>query len=364
MSGRPVLIMAGGTGGHVFPALAVARVLRQQDVPVLWLGTRSGLEAQIVPAAGLPIAWLSVSGLRGKGWAAWMMAPLRLGRAVVQAFAVLRRERPRVVLGLGGFVAGPGGLVAALLRLPLVIHEQNAVAGLTNRLLAPLSTRVLEGFPRTFAERRRPICTGNPVRSEIAQVPPPERRLPGREGPLRLLVLGGSLGAAALNAVVPAALAAMAPGDRPQVRHQAGSRNLEAAKAQYRAAKVEGRVLAFIDDMAEAYAWADLVICRAGALTVAELAAAGAGSILVPYPHAVDDHQTANARFLGAAGAAILVPQSDLSAARLAATLGALGADRARLVSMARAARALARPAAAEEVAGHCLDVALSEAAA
>jgi UDP-N-acetylglucosamine--N-acetylmuramyl-(pentapeptide) pyrophosphoryl-undecaprenol N-acetylglucosamine transferase len=294
----PVLIMAGGTGGHVFPALAVARLLRERQCEVTWVGTQRGIEARVVPANGFTIEWLSVAGLRGKGILTLLLAPLRLGIALAQALAILRRRRPAVVLGVGGFVTGPGGVAAWLLHRPLVIHEQNAIAGLTNRLLSRLARVVLEGFPNSFPPRARPQCVGNPVRREITALAPPEERLARRGDAVRLLIFGGSLGAARLNDSVPRALAAFAPVARPQVWHQAGERGHAQALETYTRAGVTARVDAFIDDMAAAYAWADLVICRAGALTVSELAAVGLGAILVPFPAAVDDHQTHNARYL------------------------------------------------------------------
>lgn len=355
-----ILIMAGGTGGHVFPALAVADALRDRQVEVLWLGTREGLEARVVPQAGYPLRVLDVQGLRGTGLARWLAAPFRLALALVQALRILGRERPHAVLGMGGFVTGPAGLAAWLTRRPLLIHEQNAVAGLTNRLLAPLAVRVMEAFPGALGRKRAPVHTGNPVRDAIAGLPDPAQRLAGRHGPLRLLVVGGSLGAAALNERVPQAVAALAAGQRPEIRHQTGPRHIEAALAAYRSAGVEARVEPFIEDMAEAYGWADLVLCRAGALTVAELAAAGVAAILVPFPHAVDDHQTRNAEYLVKGGAAELVQQSELSPevlrARLETYLGPQG--RARLLNMAQQARALARPEATRAVAQACMEVA------
>jgi len=353
MSARPVVIMAGGTGGHVYPALAVARELVARGVPVVWIGTRAGLEARVVPAAGIPLRWLRVSGLRGKGVRSLLLAPARLALALVQALGLLLRLRPRVVLGMGGFVAGPGGLGAWLLRIPLVIHEQNAIAGLTNRALARLADRALCGFPGCLPGA---AFVGNPVRPEITALAEPGERMRGRAGRVRLLVLGGSQGALALNRLVPQALGRLADRLRFEVRHQAGPRTLEAAREAYRSTRVEGEVEAFIEDMAAAYAWADLVVCRAGALTVAELAAAGVGSVLVPYPHAVDDHQRANGQFLVDAGAAVLIPQAELDAPRLAGTLAELGAARERLREMAVAARRLARPQAAREVADICLE--------
>ena len=353
-----VLIMAGGTGGHVFPALAVADELRRAGQPVLWLGTHAGLEAKVVPAAGLPIAWITVRGLRGKGVLRLLTAPFMLAAALAQAAGVLLRARPRAVLGMGGFVTGPGGFMAWLLRRPLLIHEQNSVAGLTNRLLAPLATRVMEAFPGSLPARLRPLHTGNPVRAAIAQAAPPRERLAARAGRLRLLVLGGSLGAQALNETVPQALAQLPDATRPEVRHQSGLRHIDAARAAYRQARIDARVDAFVEDMAEAYAWADLVLCRAGALTVAELTAVGVAAILVPYPHAVDDHQTGNARYLVDADAALLIPQTELTPPRLAAVLDEFGRDRGRLLRMAEAARALARPDAARAVAQQCLQLA------
>ncbi len=301
-----VLIMAGGTGGHVFPALAVAELLRERECRVVWVGTRRGLEARIVPAKGFAIEWLSVSGLRGKGLLTWLLAPVQLAIALAQAFSIVRRQKPAVVLGVGGFATGPGGVAAWLLGRPLVIHEQNAIAGLTNRWLARIARLVLEGFPGSFPPGVRTHCIGNPVRREIAALPAPESRFAVRSGVMRLLIIGGSLGARRLNSSVPRAIALLQrQGHRFEVWHQAGERGIEEARAEYSLAGVSGRVEAFIDDMAGAYGWADLVICRAGALTVAELAAAGVGALLVPFPFAVDDHQTHNARFLTEAGAAV-----------------------------------------------------------
>ncbi len=351
-----VMVMAGGTGGHVFPALAVAERLRELGAEPFWLGTRQGLEARVAPAAGFEVEWIDVHGLRGRGAFGWLSAPLDLGRALVQALRVLRRRRPDVVLGLGGFVSGPGGLAARLLGIPLVIHEQNAVPGLTNRWLAHWATRVLEAFPDSFPAARHARETGNPVRAPIAGLAAPAPRLAGREGPPRLLVLGGSLGAQALNQTLPKALARLAVGSRPRVRHQAGRGKAQSTQADYHQAGVDAEVVEFVEDMAEAYGWADLVVCRAGALTIAELAAAGLGAILVPYPHAADDHQRANALFLSAAGAAELIIQSELTPERLGDRLSVLLGDRRRLLAMALAARAKARPRATEAVADACLE--------
>ena len=339
-----VMIMAGGTGGHVYPALAVADALRADDHEVSWLGTRTGLEASVVPAASFAIDWVRISGLRGRGLFAWLSAPFRLLLAVVEAYKVMRRRRPAVVLGMGGFVAGPGGIAAWLLRRPLVIHEQNAVAGLTNRLLAPVASDVLEGFPNSFADKFNARHVGNPVRASIGDIVAPRERMAGRSGPARLLVLGGSQGALVLNETLPAALSAMDPAVRPVVWHQAGPRTFNIAERAYAEYGVEVRLSAFIDDMASAYAWADIVVCRAGALTVAELGAAGVGAVLVPYPLSIDDHQTLNAGYLERAQAARIVPQSELDPQRLAAELSALCADRGQLLEMAENARNTARP--------------------
>lgn len=354
-----VLIMAGGTGGHVYPALAVARALHERGAEVSWLGTRNGLEARVVPEAGFTIDYLDIGGLRGKGALGWALAPMRVTRAVRQALTILGRVQPDSVLGMGGFVTGPGGIAARLKRRPLAIHEQNAVAGLTNRLLAPMAQQVLAAFPRSLANAE---VTGNPIRAEISALPAPAIRFTGRGERLRLLVIGGSLGAAALNETVPQAVAALAPEARPDVLHQTGRDKLDATLGHYAKAGVEADVRPYLDDMAAAYAWADLVVCRAGALTVSELAAAGVGSILVPFPYAVDDHQTRNATYLSDRGAAKLLPQSEMNAARLAALLEPLAVDaageRRRLLAMAEAARGLARPEATARVAEVCLQLA------
>lgn len=355
--GTRVMVMAGGTGGHVFPALAVADELRRRGLEVCWLGTPDSFESRLVPGHGFPMELVGIRGLRGNGIAGWLLAPFRLLRACGQALGALRRRRPALVLGMGGFASGPGGLMAWLTRIPLVIHEQNAVPGLTNRWLARLADRVLEAFPGSFGPARRAQLTGNPVRPEISALAAPEERLSGRAGAVRLLVLGGSLGAQALNESLPAALARVAPEDRPEVRHQAGRGKDEATRAAYAAAGVAAEVTPFLEEMAAAYGWADLVICRAGALTVAELAAAGIGAILVPYPHAVDDHQTRNAGYLVDGGAALLLPQAELTPERLADLLRPLLQDRPRLLEMARRARRLALPQATARVADACQEV-------
>ena len=352
----PVMIMAGGTGGHVFPALAVAGALRGRR-EIVWLGTERGIEARLVPTAGYPVEWIQVEALRGKGAVRWLKAPFSLARAVGEARSALKRRRPGVVLGCGGFASGPGGIAAWLAGTPLVIHEQNAVAGLTNRWLARFAARVAEGFPGSFPTRRKATYVGNPVRPEIAAIAPPRERMAGREGPLRLFVFGGSQGAAALNRLVPDAIAMLPAARRPVVLHQTGSRDLETTQARYREAGVQADVRAFIDDMATAYAEADLVVSRSGALTVAELAAAGVASILVPFPAAVDDHQTKNASWLGRVSAAQVVSETGLTSAELANRLATLFAGgRSKLLSMAEAARAVAVTDAAERVAALCLE--------
>jgi UDP-N-acetylglucosamine--N-acetylmuramyl-(pentapeptide) pyrophosphoryl-undecaprenol N-acetylglucosamine transferase len=354
-NGGPVLIMAGGTGGHVFPALAVAKVLRDRGVAVVWLGVPGSMESRLVPANGFPIEWVRVAGIRGKGLAAWLLAPFRIAKAVAQAMGVLRRVQPRSVLGAGGYVSGPGGIAAWLLRVPLLIHEQNAVAGLTNRWLARLATQVLEAFPGSFGPGVHARTIGNPVRADIAALPAPPARFAGRESRSRLLVFGGSQGALRLNAVVPQALARLAAEIRPQVRHQAGERGLEAARAAYADARVEAQVLPFIDDMAEALSWADLAVCRAGAMTIAELQAAGLGAIFVPLAVATDDHQTKNADVMVTGGAARLIQERDLTPERLGGEISELIADRARLLKMAEAARGSRVIDAAVRLADFCI---------
>lgn len=346
-----MLIMAGGTGGHVFPALAVAAELRARDHRVEWLGTRAGIEAQLVPAQGLALHCIRIAGVRGKGLAAKLLAPLQILRALWQALAVVRRLRPAVVLGFGGFASGPGGVAARLLGIPLVIHEQNAVAGTTNRLLARVASAAAEAFPGTLRGAR---YTGNPVRAEISALPAPAQRGVGSRRPLRLLVLGGSLGATAINEQLPAALALLAADQRPQVRHQCGRRHVAATTAAYGAVQVEAHIEPFIEDMADAYRWADFVVCRAGALTVSELTAAGLGAVLIPFPAAIDDHQTANGQWLVDSGAALMIQQRAFSPALLAERLQALSAEPARLLAMAECSRNNARPDAARQVAALC----------
>ncbi len=353
MSSRVILIMAGGTGGHIFPALAVADHLRQQGWNVVWLGARTGMEATLVPQHGHAVEWIRFSGLRGKGLLRAALLPLNLLIAFYQSARAIFRVRPDVVLGMGGYIAFPGGMMAALLNRPLVLHEQNSIAGLANRVLSHVADRILAGFPGALAKAE---WTGNPVRSDIAGLPAPEQRFQGRSGNLRVLVVGGSLGAQALNDVVPKALALMPEERRPAVTHQAGEKHLSALERNYAESATSASTVAFIRDMARAYGDADLVICRAGALTVAELAAAGVASVLVPFPHAVDDHQTRNAKFLADHAAAVLIPQAELTPRRLADLL--LGFTREKLLEMAGRARSLGRPDAARTVAERCMAMA------
>ncbi len=353
---RTLLVMAGGTGGHIFPGLAVADVLRDRGWNVIWLGARGGMEERLVPARGYPAVWIRFGGVRGKGWLRKLVLPAALLVAFWQSALAIFRHRPDVVLGMGGYAAFPGGMMAALLGKPLVIHEQNAVPGMANRVLAGVADRVLAAFPDAFSGRVDVIWSGNPVREDIVRLAPPEARFSGRSGPLRVFIVGGSLGARALNEIVPQALALLAVAERPLVAHQAGAAHADELRRTYRELGVDAEVLAFIDDMASRYGEADLIISRAGATTVTELAVAGVGSILVPFPHAVDDHQTRNARYLADHGAALLMPQTELSPQSLAAMLR--GLTRAKLVEMARAARALGKPDAAQKVAAMCTELA------
>lgn len=351
--------MAGGTGGHVYPALAIADYLYEKGNPLFWLGTSAGLEARVVPARGYTLLTMNITGLRGKGIMRWLLAPYVLLTATIRALRILRRIQPAAVLGMGGFVSGPGGVAAWCLRIPLCIHEQNAICGLTNRILSRLADRVIAAFPGTFPGSIPVTVTGNPVRAEIQAITPPEirfREKPGDE--LRILVLGGSQGARALNHIVPETLAGMPKTMNLCIRHQAGERLYAEAAERYAEIPHKVEVEAFIEDMAAAYAWADLVICRAGALTIAELSVAGVGAILVPYPYAVDDHQTANARYLVDAGAAVCIQERRLDRKSLQALLISFYQDRSQLLTMACRARALARPNATREVAEICLEAA------
>lgn len=354
---RTVLVMAGGTGGHVFPALAAAKTLRDYGFTIEWLGTSAGIEARLVPEAGINLHCINVAGLRGKDLLSRLSAFVRLFGALFQAFRLIRNLRPVCVLGMGGFASGPGGLVAWLTGCPLVIHEQNAVAGTTNKLLSKLATRILLGYPIQLGGAKSRYI-GNPVRDDIVSLPAPKERLASHRGNLQLLVLGGSLGAKPLNDLLPEALALIACDQRPMVWHQSGERHADDVRQLYQLAGVEAQVDAFIDDMAAAYRWADVVVCRAGALTVAELTAAGVASLLVPLPHAIDDHQTANARWLESGHAGKLLAQSELTADRLAKELVEFSQDREKLLDMSLSARKLARTDAAQQVAAVCMEVA------
>ena len=349
---KTILIMAGGTGGHIMPGLAVADHLRSLGWRVVWMGNPDGMEARLVPGHGFETAWVRFSALRGKGLLRKLMLPVNLAKGFWQARREIKKIQPDVVLGFGGFITFPGGMMAALSGIPVVLHEQNSVAGLANRVLARFAKRILTGFPDVLP---RGEWVGNPVRPEIAQLPAPEARMAGRSGPLQILVVGGSLGAQALNESLPLALAQIPAAERPQVVHQSGEKHIEGLRAVYAKAGVDGELLPFIEDMAAAYGKADLVICRAGALTIAELAAAGVASVLVPFPHAVDDHQTGNSRFLSNVGAAVLLPQTELNPDTLALLRNL---SRTQLLEMARKARELAKPDATQVVAKVCAELA------
>ncbi len=351
-----IVIMAGGTGGHIFPALAVAKHLQNKGWDIHWLGTKEGLESQIIPNAKIPIHYITVQGLRGRGLLGWVIAPFRLLIALYQAISIIHKLKPTVILGGGGFVSGPGGVAAWLLRYPLVIHEQNSIVGLTNRTLSLVANQTLESFPGSFPAVRQAICTGNPIREELLNLPEFSTRLKNLTGtgPIKLLVLGGSRGALAINEICPQAIAVLPLDKRPVIWHQTGAKHLELTLKQYQAVGIEARIEPFIEDMAAAYSWADLVLCRAGAMTVGELAVVGVGSILVPFPYAVDDHQTTNARFLEKAGAARLISQSALTKEMLAELLLDFSNDRDLLLKMALAASRLAKRDALQQVAKYC----------
>ena len=353
MTVKSVVVMAGGTGGHVFPALAVAQHLAQQGVKIHWLGTANGIEATIVPQNHFPITYLDVKGVRGQGLARLLFAPFKIIGAVIAAMRVLNAVDADCVIGLGGYVTGPGGVAARLLGKRLVIHEQNAVAGFTNKQLARIATQVLQAFPQAFPASPKVTTTGNPVRPVIANLPTPEQRYGQRTDALQILILGGSQGAVALNELLPQALALLPANERPIIRHQTGKKQVELTQQRYHDLGLSADVQPFIGDMAEAYGWADLVICRSGALTVSELAAAGVASVLVPYPFAVDDHQTANARYLSDEQAAVLCPQGSITPESLVSTLKPL-LSRPKLLQMATVARKLAQPEATAIVAGFC----------
>ena len=354
--GKGVLIMAGGTGGHIFPGLAVADALRRRDIPVRWLGAQGGMETRTVPEAGIEIDLVAITGLRGKGVMRWIRMPLMLIKAVWHARRLLEANPPGCAVSFGGYAAAPGGIAAWTKGIPVLVHEQNRVPGMTNRLLTRFARKVLQGFPGTFPKALSPIDSGNPVRREVAEIPEPRTRMAGREGPVRVLITGGSQGAQVLNLVVPAALKRVAESIDIEIHHQAGAKRVDEAVQSYAAAGVDADVQPFIKDMAKAYAWADLVICRSGALTVAELAAAGVASVLVPFAHAVDDHQTRNAEYLSEANAAIILSQASLEPESLAKILKPLLSDRAVLLSMAESARQMALPNAAESVVEACAE--------
>jgi len=347
--------MAGGTGGHVFPALAVADYMKVSGWRVVWLGTKGGIEEILVPQKGYDIEIMDFSGLRGKNLMVWFLLPLRLLLAFWQSAKVLFQIRPDVVLGMGGYPAFPGGIMASLLNKPLLIHEQNSVPGLANKILAKFADKVLLGFPNAIRNEKKIIFSGNPVRKEISQLDIPDKRYAGRSGKLKLLIIGGSLGAQALNTIVPKMLKLIPDHMRPLVTHQAGRKHLETLKKNYAEAGVEGELLVFIENIAVQYADCDLVICRAGALTIAELTAAGIASILVPFPYAVDDHQTSNAKFLSDKDAAVLLPQNELTPQGLAQLL--MEFTREKLLGMAMKARELARPDATRLVAEACMEM-------
>ena len=347
---RTILVMAGGTGGHIFPALAVAHKLRDAGWRIVWLGNPDGMEARLVPQHGFEMVNLKFAALRGKGLLRKLLLPLNLLKGFWQAQKAVRQVNPNVVLGMGGYITFPGGMMASFLGKPLVVHEQNSVAGLANRVLAGVADRIVTGFPEVF---KKGIWAGNPVRTDIAKIAPPAERFAERTGALRLLVIGGSLGAQALNEMVPQGMALLGENEQPQIVHQAGEKHIEALKASYAAVGVQAHCVPFIEDMAGAYEWADLVICRSGALTVAELAAARVASILVPFPHAVDDHQTSNAKFLVNVGGAFLLPQNELTPEAIALIRNY---SRGQLLEMAEKARSLAKPDATEEVANICAE--------
>ncbi len=355
MKSKPILIMAGGTGGHVYPALAVALTLRSKSKNILWLGTHHGLEARVVSDAGIDLKKINVRGLRKKGLMALIIAPLQLIWALLQSLAVMIRYRPSLVIGMGGFVSGPGGIAAWLTRKPLFIHEQNAVAGTTNRLLAPLAQVVFEAFPNTFNSRINAKTVGNPVREDITDLPLPKDRFSARKGRMRLLVLGGSQGALTLNKKIPAALAQIDPKYRPIIRHQCGEKTFKEAHKAYKNYDLDVELSTYIEDIDSAYAWADLVICRAGALTVAELCAAGVPAIFIPYPSAVDDHQTENAKLMTKAGAAIIIQENDLTLELLSSLLLDWLQSRRLLLEKANKARSLAQPNSLFQITDICL---------
>ncbi|CAB1276933.1 N-acetylglucosaminyl transferase [Candidatus Nitrosacidococcus tergens] len=354
-----ILMMAGGTGGHIFPALAVANVLRSKRVEVIWLGTHRGLEAKLIPKAGYPIEWISVNGLRGKGIITWLTAPIKLLIALFQALKILHKQKPSAVLGWGGFVSGPGGLGAWLLKIPLITHEQNAIPGTTNRILAHLSNQILEGFPNTFSKTLNGKWIGNPVRAEIESVNYIKKNtIRDKHAPIHLLVLGGSQGAQILNKVLPQTLSYLELNEFPKIWHQCGADREEEVITAYQAFRVDAKAVAFIDEISDAYIWADIVLCRAGASTIAELMAVGIASLLVPYPFATDNHQLANAQYLTNHDAALLLPEKELTPQKLAETLRYFNTHRDLLDTMAAAAHKLHLGNTAQRIAEECLQIA------
>ena len=359
MHDKNILIMAGGTGGHVYPALAVADNLKEKGFELFWLGTEKGLESRVVPDNGYPLLTIDVVGVRGKGVLRLLLTPIMLLIALFQALMIMIKVRPVAVLGMGGFASGPGGIAAWLKRIPLLIHEQNAIAGLTNRLLAPFAVSVIAAFPGAFKASKKLTITGNPVRREITNIPEPNIRFAKRESHhLNILIIGGSLGAKKLNEVIPRALHELNDEYQIEIKHQSGEHHFAATEAEYKKLDLNAAVVPFIDDMAAAYAWADLIICRAGALTVAEVAASGVASVLIPFPYAVDDHQTANARYLSTKEAAILIQETQLNVNKLKACLLNLIQSPEKLLTMANKARSLAKPDATDAVAGLCMEAA------
>jgi UDP-N-acetylglucosamine--N-acetylmuramyl-(pentapeptide) pyrophosphoryl-undecaprenol N-acetylglucosamine transferase len=357
MRDKNILIMAGGTGGHVYPALAVADKLKEKGFQLFWLGTSKGMESKVVPSHGYPLLKINVAGVRGNGLLRLLFTPFMLAIALFQALMIIIKVRPVVVLGMGGFASGPGGIAAWLMRVPLLIHEQNAIAGLTNRLLAPFAVSIMAAFPNAFKESEKLNITGNPVRKDIASLPEPEQRFANRDSNiLKVLVLGGSLGAKKLNEVIPQALSALGDECQFEIKHQCGERHLADTEAVYKKYKLNVEVLPFINDMAQVYTWADIVICRAGALTIAELAATGIGSILIPFPYAVDDHQTENAKYLSNEGAAILIQEAQLNIENLKERLLKLCHAPEQLLEMAVKARSLSKPNATDDVARLCME--------
>ncbi|WP_342743950.1 undecaprenyldiphospho-muramoylpentapeptide beta-N-acetylglucosaminyltransferase [Oceanospirillum sanctuarii] len=351
-SGKRVMLMAGGTGGHVIPALSLAERFAAEGLAVEWLGSPQGIENRLVPAAGIKLNHIDVVGLRGKGIVRKLVAPFLILKAVKQAATILRSFKPDFVVGLGGFASGPGGIAARMLGIPVFIHEQNAVAGMTNRWLSKVARQTFAAFPKAFTEQSGAVVTGNPVRESLLSIPDKSEI----KAPVKLLVIGGSLGAQVFNERLPEAIANLADDIRPEIWHQSGKDKLEATEENYKRMQVTARTQEFIDDMTGAFDWADLVICRAGALTVSELTAAGRASVLVPLPIAVDDHQTANARFLVEADAGILLPQKEMDAETLATTLESLFRDPEKILAMGKNARRVARPLATEAVVQGCLE--------